>query len=306
MRLDQMDGAGRLPERRKVLGDLERKVLLSALSHLKSSDAEECEKHYVIDIAMAMPSGFLDRLWYAVARREPRWPGFKPDPEQWEPSPIELIGYDSTDAGLWSILPLRLYRKTTRHGESPDAALIGVTSEVLDFGDWCSKVWYEGSKDAWPDVPPLRLFIESTHYLVASQRFEDQEDGDKWLTLLKETFNSVDFVKALQRIDARMEEESGPKFKGPYLLTRLEEKYCGWMPGKGLPTENVRAMVSHLRASRIQNPDRTIAMAFASLRDRGYVLLDGQFQSPDTRWVFPAQCLLTGTGYARASRLASE
>jgi hypothetical protein len=304
MRLDQMFGAGFMPEKRKRLSELEKQILLRALAVQTQANPESNDMRYAVAISMAMPSGFLDRLHREVATLKPMWPGFEPDPEQWEPSPIELIGYDSTDAGLWSILPSRLYRRTTRHGESPDRKLIEVTSEILDFCGWCAEVFKHNTRDEWEDSPPLLLRIESTHFLVASQAFDSEDDGGKWLSLAQEIFNSIDFAKALEEYDQGAEEEPG--FRGPSLVTMVEARYRGWLPCKGLPTQEVRSLVSHLRDSGIQNPDRSMAKAFASLRDRGYVDLRGEFQSPDTRWIFPAECVLTGTGYLRASRLAES
>lgn len=305
MRLDQMDGVGFVPDRRRRLSQLEKKILRDALVNLRAADAEEHEKNYIVDLAMVMPAGFLDRLDRAAIASQQMWPRSKKHPPESKPSPVELTGQHGTDEGLWSLLPSRLYRKITRHSGSPDEAMITATSHLLDFCEWCGDVFRQCTTNQWPDIPPLKLNIESTHYLVASQRFESQQDGDKWLAQAKETFNSGHFVASLDEIDRKIEVEE-PHFRGPYLATRVEERFRGWLPCNGLPIENIRALIARMRGSGIRNPDRAIAKSLASLRDRGYVRLSGQFQSPETKWVFPAECILTGMGFLRATSLCKK
>lgn len=316
MRMDQMDSEDH-PELSKRLNALEKRVLLRALSLLDSSDAKKTEAHYVVDITMAMPASFIDRLIEAVQKSASSWPACDSSGEA--RSPMKLIdNSNTTDVGLWSLLPSALYRKTTRFSKSPDQPLIDIVSDVLAFCGMCGEIFQEDLGTLWPNVPPLVLFIESTHYLVASQRFKTEQEGEQWLAHAKNIFNTNEFVGLLHKVDEEIggykeatvsAEERRFPFPMPselYLMTRVESRYGGWLPSKGLPIQDIRSLAEKTGMPNGKSCDKAVARCVASLRDRGHIVLQGESESQDTKWIFPAECILTGTGYLRAKRLAGE
>jgi hypothetical protein len=313
--MDQMDSEDH-PELSIRLSALEQRVLLSALSFVNESKAKDADQSYVVDVSLELPAGFIERFCEAFCELSSSWPDCN-DPDDAR-SPMEFKTKTNTsDVGLWSMLPPRLYRRVVRCGKSPEQSLIDVVSQVLEFCCACSEIFHDETHSAWPDAPPLVLHIDSTHRLVASQRFTNEQDGERWLTHAKNAFNTQSFADALQEFDKTIlgsrdttdtEEREFP-FPVPsdfYLLTRLEEQYRGWLPSRGLHVQDIRSIAKAMGRSGAKSCDKAVARCVASLRDRGYIVLQGEFESPDTKWLFPAECALTGVGYLRAKGLAGE
>jgi hypothetical protein len=287
------------PEIRKSLSELERRVLLSSLI---CAEEEGDGRDYVVDVTMVMPAGYAECLQRALIQSEAVWPSS--DGHVAAGNPVEFVDAQTkrSDIGLWSVLPSHLFRKVAQFGKSPDQSVIDVVSKIVQFSNACRGMFAVSVGSAWPDVPPLNLCVESSHCLVASQRFQSEEAGERWATLARHTFNTPEFVRELEELDEEME-IAPAQF---YSINRVECGYRGWLPSKGAPTELVLLLAERLRTAESQNSYRATAQCLASLRDRGYVTLHGLLESPDTKWMFPAECVLTGTGYLRAKSLNGE
>lgn len=287
------------PEWQKRLSELEARVLLSSLV---CADDYEGSRDYVVDVTMAMPSGYAERLQQSLVQSEATWPNG--DDQVAAVNAVEYVDAQNkrSDVGLWSVLPSRLYRKMVQYSKSPDQSLIDIASKIVQFSKACRGMFEVSLGSVWPDAPPMNLCVESSHYLVASQRFESEEAGERWATLAKQIFNTPDFVRELETLD----EEMGLAPASFYRLNRVEDRYRGWLPSRGLPTELILLIAERLRGAGVRSVNQSTARCLASLRDRGYVTLQGLFESPVTKWMFPAECLLTGTGYLRAKSLNGE
>ncbi len=314
--------------RRKKLTDLEKKVMHAALApHIKQSD-RDTQKQYVVDVAIRWPKGLHSRLYSLFCCSSRRWPAcFPSNSADRVKTPLQDSG-----AGLWSLLPAKYYRAVGRHGTTGEQRLLDILSDTLDFCDQAS-TWFDALReDVWPEAPSLTFCIESSHSLVASQRFASEEEGNRWLALSKQAFNSRAFVAWLHAFDRKQGfvlgagvEDEGPwesdeqrYFHESDYCEPLQGAFCGWLSDGGVSISAIRMIASGCRDSRydidmftggrdgVQSTDKAVLGTIASLRDRGYILPRGSTRSPATTWDFPSECVLTGTGYQRAMSLENE
>ena len=323
-------------EQRRDLTPLERTILERAFALLVKAESEGLGKSYVVDVAMFWPTGLHYRVFRAYEHaRQRHWPSCFSSPWWLRDRPdLEDRSWDDSGRGLWSMLPMPLFRQVDRHGISPQQSFINVISDTLGFCDTLTALFKECIAEEWPNAPSLVFFIECSHWLVASQRFVSEQDARRWLSLALEVFNNTSFVGLLDDLDREQgfvrgegvaDEEPWDSDEQQYFHEGtyhdpLKEWFSGWLPDIGLPISTIRSVARssseavNLRGETlhgcggplIQDADRAALWAVTSLRDRGYIHPRGFSESPDTRWAFPADCVLTGAGYVRAKALFGE
>ena len=316
---------------RKRLSSFEKLILEQLYESTTAAIRDDLKqsKKYVVDIRFLVPTCVKKALWeYKFGRKYHTVDGATPtNPLAWK----TRQRWD--DTGLWSLLDRGDYGRLGRGSAVRSQIFANIVFDALEYCDLLE----DFSKLQCSAAPAPEFYLTDVRTCVASQRFVSEEDGGKWLRLMKETFNNANFLDVVIKFNREKglkdhqlknnmpwdmsadwtEEwedafyEEGCAFDKLLVHRNYEPltvAFSQWLPEISLPVYRLlQESKAFLKSKgKIKGPDSLTMWTLLKLRDRGYIILQGEDRSPATGWAIPEKCLLTGVGFLRGRYLFSD